>query len=714
MRSERVLFGALITGLGAAVLVAACAPSKSGGDLDGEGAAGGGGEPIDSGVVGSGGASGGFDDDGMGESPEQVLTIEPASPTLIADGSAAALQFHAKVGELEPESVVWLIDDVALGSLSPAGLFTAKGLVAGQAKITARFGKLEASTTITVKVAATEDFVEDLTPEEKAALRAPGGFQEQAFRFLYPYDKTVFPRGLEAPVLQFGGSDAKAVRVAVEVAGFEYEGFFTGSSPIQVPLPQEVWDGMTMSAGATDSVNVSVTKLTTGGSAVGPIKQSYRIAQGKLKGTIYYNSYNSKIAGGGAILRVRAGGNAEVVKGGCTVCHSVSANGNRIATGLNWSETETYTGTGNPIQSGTLDLDADGNATPLHTDPDGRKFSFGALTPDGSLMLSSAVAPGNQIRGLSVVMPSKLFDAATGIEIAAPSFTDNIQYAVTPQFSPDAKKLAFSWYREGHVQNGKALALTSFDATQSPPAFGPPEVVATSTEVLGWPSFTPDGEALLYHEGDRFDTEGSFAELRLLDLVSGEVSQLEVLNGFAEGGFYLPYGKNEEAKLNYEPTVLPVAVGGYYWVVFTSRRAYGNEIAPAGKASPDRFTQNSARKKLWVAAIDMTGAPGEDRSHPAFYLPGQELIAGNMRGFAALDPCKGDGASCDSAAECCGGYCRQTGVDEDSLSPLFQCVPPPGGCANEDEKCETAADCCDAPKGFQCINGHCAQPSPPH
>ena len=30
--------------------------------------------------------------------------------------------------------------------------------------------------------------------------------------------------------------------------------------------------------------------------------------------------------------------------------------------------------------------------------------------------------------------------------------------------------------------------------------------------------------------------------------------------------------------MNYEPTVLPVAVGGYYWVVFTSRRAYGNFI----------------------------------------------------------------------------------------------------------------------------------------
>lgn len=108
----------------------------------------------------------------------------------------------------------------------------------------------------------------------------------------------------------------------------------------------------------------------------------------------------------------------------------------------------------------------------------------------------------------------------------------------------------------------------------------------------------------------------------------------------------------------------------------------------------------------------MTGAPGVDRSHPPFYLPGQELQAGNMRGFAALDPCKADGEGCESAAECCGGYCRQTGSDEGA--PVFQCVPPPGGCAQEDERCTTTADCCDAPSGYQCINGQCARPSPPH
>lgn len=709
MRLDRALFGALVGGVSIAVVAAACAPGQSGNDESNRR------ENPDAGLPGTGGQGGqggGIDLDDDPVNTDKVLTIEPANPIIQTDGNPKSLQLSAKLNEVETSSVAWQIDDITLGTLSQSGLFTAKGLVAGKAQVTARYGDLEATTTVTVQVKASQSFLDELSPEDEDALRT-GGNADSDFRWLYPYDKTIFPRGLAAPVLQLGGGAADVVRLTIKAGDLDYEGFFGGSSPVQVNLPREVWDAVTSSAGATDDVSFGITKLS-GGLATGPITQSFRIAQGKLKGSIYYNSYNSPLEGGsGAILRVRAGQDAEVVRGGCAVCHSVSASGNRITTGLSWSDTQTITGTGNPIESGTIDLDASGNATALHTDGDGRKYSFGALTPDGAYVLSNAVAPGNQIRGLSGTMFSQLWDAATGAEIPAPSFTDNVRYAVTPQFAPDGTKLAFSWYRDGHAQNGKVLAVTTFDGTQSPPLFGAPEEVVTSTTIVGWPSFTPDGQALLYHEGDRFDTEGSFAELRLVDLTNGEVSQLEVLNGWSSGVFTLPHGEAEEARLNYEPTVLPVAVGGYYWVVFTSRRAYGNEIAPGGKRSPDRFVQNSARKKLWVAAIDMTGGPGEDRSHPPFYLPGQEIDAGNMRGFAALDPCKADGEGCDSAAECCGGYCRQTGADEDE-GPVFQCVPPPGGCAREDEKCVTAADCCDAPSGYRCINGHCAQPSPPH
>lgn len=666
-----------------------------------------------------------------------TLVIDPAAPVIEADGTPQTLQLHAYVDGREPDAVTWLVDDVVVGTLSSTGLFTANGLVAGVAHVTARYGELEATADVTVHVSVSRRY-DGLDDGTVTALRT-GGTADGSLRWLYPYDETVFPRGLSAPVLQLASSGADVTRVTIDIAapGFHYEQFFAGSTPIQVTVPADVWEAATESASAGDEVQLGVTKIA-GGAVAGPVSERVYIAQGSLTGSIYYNSYNSALAAGGAILRVRFGEEAQVVQGGCAVCHSVSANGNRIATGLSWSGSATITGTGNPMQSGTVDLDASGSPTARWTDADGRRYSFAALTPDGSMALSNAVAPDNRIRGLSGTMTSRLYDTTTGAEIAAPSFTDAVQYAVTPQFAPDASALAFSWFVAGGATNGRVLTVMSFDGATSPPTFGAPRQVYTSTDpshIVGWPSFLPDGHAVIFQEGTAFDTSLSggtgssntpvYADLSLVDLTSCDasgndcaVASLDRLNGWHAGTFTLPYGEGEEAHSNYEATVLPVAIGGYYWVVFTSRRAYGNTIAPGGTVTggEDRWGYHtssggeipSVRKKLWIAAIDLSGAPGADRSHPAFYLSGQELLAGNMRGFAALDPCRADGASCESAAECCGGFCRQTGTDEGG-APVLSCVPPPGGCSEELEACTTTADCCGAATGVQCINEHCAQ-----
>ena len=158
--------------------------------------------------------------------------------------------------------------------------------------------------------------------------------------------------------------------------------------------------------------------------------------------------------------------------------------------------------------------------------------------------------------------------------------------------------------------------------------------------------------------------------------------------------------------------MLPVAVGGYYWTIFTSRREYGNTITD----SDPWETGPARRKKLWIAAIDQDVTAGADPSHPAFYLNDQELEAGNKRGFWVLDPCAQSGASCSTGDQCCTGFCRAgsaaDGGAADGGTGLV-CVPPPTtGCAQEYEKCTVTTDCCGAAQGFQCINGFCAQPPP--
>jgi len=143
------------------------------------------------------------------------------------------------------------------------------------------------------------------------------------------------------------------------------------------------------------------------------------------------------------------------------------------------------------------------------------------------------------------------------------------------------------------------------------------------------------------------------------------------------------------------------------WLIFTTRRLYGNvaTLEPyAGKDDGQPMPPNPVPKKLWVAAIDLNPKSGVDPSHPPFYLPGQELLAGNMRAFWENDPCRANGSTCETGNECCGGFCRN-----DSSGKLV-CGDKPPGCANEFENCTTAADCCGT--NVACIGGKCALSGP--
>jgi len=664
------------------------------------------------------------------------IVVEPADPVLEVTGAPLPTQpFTAKFKDgTTPTAVNWSIDNVAVGTIATQGVFTPQGYMAGKATVTATVGAKTGSTTVTVKINLKSNPLDGdsnhKVSDPDLQLLKTGGAADADFRWLYPYDETVFPRGVDAPLMQLGGTPADSVLVKIVAGDFQYEGAMTASGPTRIAIPKAVWEGVTKSAGASDKVQVSVSKLS-GGAATGPVTQSWKIAQGSMKGIVYYNTYNSLLAPGGGVMRIRPGEKAEAIIKGCTVCHSVSANGNRLAASVYWTgDPNGAVPGGNPVSSAVWDLSTDGQATQVYSDPDGRKYSFGALSPEGKWMLTSGVPASAPIpRGLTGPYESKLIDAATGVEVPADSFTSVVKYALTPVFSPDSKHVAFNLRDSspGHV-----LATMNVDTTGATPVFSGLDTLYTSAKVAAWPSFTPDSQLLVFHEGDSFDT-GTwgggplYADLMLAHVPTRTVVPLAILNGIKNGQIYLPYGEGEDSHLNYEPTLLPVPIGGYYWVIFTSRRSYGNTICNpatnphgcelAGGDKKFGWAENgsefpSPRKKLWIAAIDVGWDGTGDPSHPAFYLPGQELEAGNMRAFAALEPCKQNGSSCDSAAECCNGFCRQNGTD-DAGAPLLQCVPPPTGCSQEDEKCTTAADCCDAPLGYTCINGRCAQPAPP-
>lgn len=198
---------------------------------------------------------------------------------------------------------------------------------------------------------------------------------------------------------------------------------------------------------------------------------------------------------------------------------------------------------------------------------------------------------------------------------------------------------------------------------------------------------------------------GAHGELWWVDVATKQVHRLDQANGRGHAPVG-PDGHDDDSTLNYEATVAPIPSGGYAWVIFTSRRLYGNVATINPYWSDPRFHDISSTptpKKLWVAAIDLNARPGTDPSHPAFYLPAQELLAGNSRGYWALEPCEADGEGCESGDQCCGGFCR----GEAGGPPVCRSTGG-GSCAREYERCTTSADCCGQAQGVTCVNQRCA------
>ncbi|HTB77892.1 MAG TPA: hypothetical protein VK762_31820 [Polyangiaceae bacterium] len=510
------------------------------------------------------------------------------------------------------------------------------------------------------------------SPAVQAQLKT-GGSSDSSFSWLYPYDRTVFARGIVSPTLQFAGS-ADTLEVHITSTALDYTGYFKpAQAALNVALSQKSWQAVTGAVLGTDTVKVAVTKIT-GGTAAGPITESWRVAQGSLHGTVYHETYNSPLAGAVGIMRIDPGATQPtVLKSGCgNVCHTASADGSTLVADTTITTSASY--------------DLRNNASVIHSQSDD-SFAYAGLYPDGSILMSST----DYLGGFNTM--SRLYDTKTGSTIAAMGWDGVITKGGTTSFSPDGKQIAFV-----HEDKDQGHTLAKMDFNLAGKAFSNLTDLATDPSTYAaWPSFTPDGNSIVYHAGSSSTFTagyGSTCDLFMVDIATKAVQRLDALDGYTGPGTatYLP---SKDTALSCTPTALPEIVGGYYWVIFTSHRSYGNLLATNASSG--------TLGKLWVAAIDVNAPAGQDPSHPAFYLDGQEINADNLRGFWTLPPCQQNGTSCATGDQCCTGFCRSSGGK-------LACVPPPTGCSQQYEKCSVASDCCDA--GSQCTNGLCADSTP--
>ena len=199
-----------------------------------------------------GGGFGGGGDSEPGLPGRSVVTPPNPSVTVtITDGGCQrAPSSSRRRAAARPSPPCGSVDQGAIGSSTKAaGSSHPRASPAAPRRSPPHLGGATGSTTVTVVIQGHAERVRgDDRPDRRRGLRgrrqrkARGArhheHQEMALQrtptadpartFLYPYDKTVWPRGLLAPLLQWtqGASDATAIAIHLQSLTFIYDGYF--------------------------------------------------------------------------------------------------------------------------------------------------------------------------------------------------------------------------------------------------------------------------------------------------------------------------------------------------------------------------------------------------------------------------------------------------------------------------------------------------------
>ncbi len=658
-----------------AALLAACATEDPVVDLCAEGECADGGD-LD--APGDGEALPAFDAARGRTQPTDLVSIalDPADPSLVAGpGAPPSVTFRVTGRQRDGRAREvtqyrrFSLDNAALGALDPdTGAFTGTG-VGGSTRVRVALvdgSALTAETTLTV-TARHRVLADGVSDADRARVddARPSGAPAETPLVDYPLQGAVLPENVYPPLVQWTPRRATSdrgelVRVRLSRPHAVVEAYLragaAGFTRSWRP-PRDAWRAL-----AGSDLTAPIT-LTVASLADGVLRESearvFRTVDAVIAGSVYYWSPPASRLRRIDVDEARRVDFLPDPGDRCIGCHAVSRDGRQLAGFLE--------GAGETLALYDLTRDLTARPVPVAARVPYSVRRCTSFNPDGSRLVSGDCGANPSSNAFTLI------DGRSGAPVSPTGSPGN---GFDPEWSPDGSFIAFTTRADALA----ATPVTPGDRFGAAVTLHTPVASQPNLRVDWHPTWTPDSRWIAFQRGESRRTAMGRGSLWMIAREGGAPVRLDRANFGAAG------------EGSFRPVFSPFDSGGYFWLLFTTDRAYGN--AWAGVRN---------QKQIWVAAVRNRPDGRADPSEVPYYLDGQEAATA-LSPYWAPAPCRDNSASCSTGADCCSGVCEPDSAGDNV------CARPRATCVARGGRCGGSGDCC---MGLVCTDAHLCDLPPP-